>query len=188
MALTPSGTISLGDINTATGKSATAPISMSGTAVRCISGTTLLTAVSMSQLRNKNCAGGTITAGTRTVSGKSGTNTSNGYTSNASVIYGSITPGNITTFYPNATSIETLSSSQTNGTGNFANTFNVRGTSSAGFGNVVNIQVGDNNRLSLNLVTFVTPSGPAVYTLSSPNPLVAAADVGATRDWVITQV
>lgn len=187
MALTPSGTISLGDINTATGKSATAPISMNGTAARCLSNTSEGTSVSMSQLRSKTCAGGTITSGTRTVSGKGGvTTTETGYTTNASPAYGAINNGNIVTYFPNATVIETMRASISSNSSLYFNTFNIKGTSVTGFGGSPRLKVGSNPSITFSYVTFVSPGGPAVYTSNSnPLALVAAADVGVTRDWVV---
>lgn len=188
MALTPSGTISLGDINTATGKSATAPISMSGTAVRGISNTTLLTAVSMSQLRNKNCAGGTITVGTRTVTGKGTTNISYGYSGST---YGSITQGNITT-YPGLSTVTGIpalnvsaASNQSPPYSSWAGSFNFNMPASPGTLNG-RVRVGDNDAMPLvSTVTYV--AGTFVNSLSATTPLGAmvAGNVGQTLDWVI---
>lgn len=62
MALTPSGTISLADINTALNRSATAPISMNDSAVRFLANQTS-GSVNMDAMRNKYTFSGTITVG-----------------------------------------------------------------------------------------------------------------------------
>lgn len=189
MALTPSGTISLGDINTATGKSSTAPISMNGTAVRCISDTNSGT-VSMSSLRGKNVAGGTITSGTKTTSGKSGTTVANGFNTNTPPpTYGTIDVGNMSTLWTGFTSIENLQTSRT-GTGNYTNSCNIRATSSAGMsGSTLRTRIGSTDNVGLVYVTYVSPTGPGIFTNSSATfQMISSADVGVTRDWVMTKV
>lgn len=192
MALTPSGAISLGDINTATGKSSTAPISMNGTAVRCISDTSNGAAVSMSQLRSKNCAGGSITVGTNTSTSKGVTTIYYGRTQFGQ---GSVTLGNITT-YPNLTNVTAIQSLQTTAASNntpaysnWVGQFNMTVTPSPGSINA-RIRIGSNNVMTtVSTVTFVGPNN-LINTLAARNPtgIMTSADVGQTLDWVITQV
>jgi hypothetical protein len=63
MAVTPSGTISLGNINTALGRSATAAISMDDLQVRLLVSTATSGVISMSDTRNKTTFNGTIRSG-----------------------------------------------------------------------------------------------------------------------------
>ena len=189
MALTPSGAISLSDINTATSKSSTASISMNSTAVRCISDTNS-GAVSMSSLRGKNVAGGTITSGTKTTSGKSGTTVANGYNTNTpSPTYGTISAGNMSTLWTGFTSIETFQTTRV-GTGNYSNTCNIRATSSAGMsGSTLRTRIGSTNNVGLVYSTYISPTGPGIWNLSSASvEMISSADVSVTRDWVMTKV
>ena len=185
MAVTPSGAISLADINTATGKSATAPSSMNGTAVRCISNTDS-GAVSMSSLRNKIVAGGTITSGTKTVTGKGGViNVFNGYSKNSTPLYGTLNNGNITTI-PTVTAVETLSGNKASTSTTFSNQFNISATSGTAFTGTIRAKVGNNSNQTLTYTTFIGPAGPAIFNNTSVTPIIAAADVGVSLDWVLT--
>ena len=63
MAVTPSGTISLGNLNTALGRSSTATISMSDSQVYFLGGTATSGTIDMNSVRNKTTFNGTITSG-----------------------------------------------------------------------------------------------------------------------------
>lgn len=63
MALTPSSTISLSDLNTALGRSATAAISMDDAQVRLIASPATSGVVNLADTRNKNTFNGVITSG-----------------------------------------------------------------------------------------------------------------------------
>lgn len=69
MALTPSGTISMSNLNTVLGRSATAPISMNDSQVRWVANQ-VTGAVSLGSARSRDVYAGTITPGT--LSGKGG--------------------------------------------------------------------------------------------------------------------
>lgn len=70
MALTPSGSISLGDINTALGRSSTASIDMNDVDVRFISNNLTSTSIiDMNSLRDKYYFSGTLTYGVNDVPG-----------------------------------------------------------------------------------------------------------------------
>ena len=167
MSLTPSGAISLNDINTATGKASGTQITMNGTAVRCISDTNSGT-VSMSSLRGKNVAGGTITAGTKTTSGKSGTTVANGYNTNTPApTYGTINAGTMSTLWTGFTSIESLQTTRV-GTGSYNNACNIRATSSAGMGgSTLRTRIGSTNNFGLAFGTYIPPSGPGLFSTTS---------------------
>jgi hypothetical protein len=191
MALTPSGAISFADINTATGKSSTAAISMGGTAIRCISGTDS-GAVSMDQVRNKNVMGGTITSGTRSLSGKGGSTTiETGFALNSTPPYGTITNGNITTVFPNALGFDQLATSNSSTSSTFVNRCYFRTTDATGMTSLsLRWKVGDNNNQTMSYITTVS-GGSAIIVLYSNSPLtemVVAGDVDATRDWVMVKL
>jgi len=189
MALTPSGAISLNDINTSTGKSSGTPISMSGTAVRCISDTNS-GAVSMSALRGKNVAGGTITSGTKTTSGKSGTTVANGFNTNTPApTYGTIGVGTMSTLWTGFNSIESLQTTRV-GTGNYNNACNIRASSSAGMsGSTLRTRIGSTDNFGLAFGTYIGSPGTGFFgTLSATFQMISSADVGVTRDWVMTKV
>jgi hypothetical protein len=187
MALTPSGAISLGDINTATGKSSTATITMDGTAVRCISDTNSGT-VSMSSLQGKNVAGGTITAAISSSTSKGVTTTRWGRDNQAGT--GSTTIGNIATLWPNvntaaAIPIPSFFSAKASNVSTYSSVLNVLGTSSLGWNATFRLRVHNNNNAVLQVASYVANtqiySSTAAYNTVQ---IITANDVGVARDWV----
>lgn len=186
MAVTPSGTISLADINTATGSTSTTQISLGGTAGRCLSNTAEGAAVSMSQLRSKTCAGGTITVGTQTTTAKGVTTTRYG----KSTWGGSITLGNMTSFpnLQNATDIVFIvSSSSSSSFQTWSGNFDIAVSQIPPYLPTTRIKAGSNVMSTFNTVTTINSNLINPIQQRTPTGVLGAADVGKTIKWVIAQ-
>jgi hypothetical protein len=136
--------------------------------------------------------GGTITSGTRTISGKGGSTTiETGFNMNSTPLYGTITNGNITTVFPNALGFEQLATSNSSTSSTFVNRCYFRANGATGMtGLSLRWKVGDNNNQTMSYITTVA-TGIDVRVLYSNAPLTAmivAGDVDATRDWVMVKL
>lgn len=165
MALTPSGTISLGDINTALGRSSTASISMNDAQVRFIANQDS-GSVTMSAMQNKYNFNGTITVGTA--------NPGFGYDVygyEPSFPIGSITGG---TLWDGATVDAFVGTSIPNsGIESFSAT--------VAFPNVsMRIKVGSNSAVAM------TKNGAYRYE-NSTTAAIVSANVGSTLNWQFSQ-
>lgn len=184
MAVTPSGTISLADINTATGDSATTQISLGGTAGRCLSNTAEGATVSMSDLRGKTCAGGYVTVGSSSSTSKGITTIRYGFVDAST---GSATVGNLATYITTATGFAALnaSSSSSSSYTSWAGQFNIICSASPGTMSA-RIKVGNNIMSTVSTVTYVSNTlvNP-VATTTGATGIIAAANVGQTLKWVV---
>jgi len=196
MALTPSGAISLNDINTSTGKASGTQITMNGTAARCISGANT-GAVSMNAMRGKTVAGGTIIPGSRTTTSKGVTTITYGYISGISST-SQPTLGNLATIFPTASNWNNMYAAKSSNQSFYGGAFTIQTSTSSAVGYNINFRarVGNTVNTDINYSTFVQPGGGiglAIY--GAPNGSAAysqywisPSDVGVTRDWVICQI
>ena len=193
MAVTPSGQISMSDINVAINKAAGTTISMNTGAVRCISNTATSSLVDMNSLRNKTVAGGTITANTATTSSKGVTTVSYGRVGSP---LGTISNGNLSTIFSTVQNPawDPFQSQKASNSATYSAQISIltNTTSSSGYGVNYRLKIGDSNlTVLINYSTFVTTgasTGRAVYTLSATTNsafFITASDVGVARDWVL---
>jgi hypothetical protein len=160
MAVTPSGTISMADINTALNRSSTASISMSDPGIYLLAGTATSGTISMNSTRSKTVFAGVLNAGFYS-DGKG--NDSYGYAGEGSSITGTLYGGTFNYFYTQGgvTSLG-LNSSVIPGS-------NVSLT-------VMRARVGTGT--IYNLMGF----GSSMYS-DFPGFLITAGDVGVNRNW-----
>lgn len=194
MAVTPAvgSSISMSQLNTAFNRASNATITFNTAALRCITNTDFFTTMSMSSLRGKTVAGGTITANSNTSTSKGVTTVSYGRVGSPA---GTITNGNVGTVFPplqnpawNPFQSSKASNSATYGgaISLLANT-----TNNAGFGVNFRLKIGNNITVLIEYTTFVTTgssTGVAVYRLSSTTNsayFITASDVGVTREWAL---
>jgi hypothetical protein len=147
--------------------------------------------VSMSQLRNKTCAGGTITVGTLTQTIKGVTTTRYGMSSGS---YGSATLGNLTT-YPGLSTVTGFGAFFTGASGNqsppfslWSGQFNLLSPTAISSWSGPRVRVGSNDpRPTITTVTYVGGTSVNSLSTSTPSGIMIAANVGQTLDWVISQ-
>jgi hypothetical protein len=164
MALTPSGAISLGDINTALGRSATASINMNDAQVRFIANQDS-GAVSMSNMQNKYNFNGTITVG---LSAEIGYDV---YGYDSGIPVGSITGGPLW----NSRSLDGLIST------NIPNASIYTFSGGADFPNLsMRIKVGSNSAIPMTWGSGSTYSNTTTAAITS-------SDVGSTLNWQFSQ-
>jgi hypothetical protein len=167
MALTPSGTISLGDINTTLGRSATAAISMDDAQVRFIANQDT-GEVAMSSMQNKYNFNGTITVAVS----YGGTYVLYGYSS--AVPQGSITGGPLW----NSRALNFLYTIVDSSTDTFIGS-NAGGTA---FPNIsMRMKVGSNGVISMTY----DPSGN--FYQNNGSAAITGSDVGSTLNWQFSQ-
>jgi len=183
MALTPSGAISMSDINTALNRSSTTAISFNDNGPRCIANADT-GSVSMSAMRGKQVASGTVTVGVSSATNKGVTTDYYGLRE----AVGSATLGNLTTvpYFAPATSFSSLYGSDPRNSALFGGVFNVVQTSQPTTAPSFRVKVGGNTSTAFTFSTFVGNTAIFSAGTSLTSAFIGSADASTTRTWVLS--
>jgi len=182
MALTPSGAISMSDINVAMNRSSTTAISFNDNGPRCIANADT-GAVSMSAMRGKQVASGTISVVPTSATNKGVTTDYYGYRA----AMGSATLGNLTTipFFTSATGFNVFYGAKARNVSTYNGVFNVLQTSAPSPIPSFRVKVGSNTSTAFTFQTFV--GNTTVFSAGTLSVLfIGPADVYTTPTWVLS--
>jgi len=183
MALTPSGAISMSDINVAMNRSSTTAISFNDNGPRCIANADT-GAVSMSAMRGKQVASGTIAVVPSSATNKGVTTDYYGLRSGFPT---TVTLGNLTTipFFTAATGFNAFYGAKARNVSTYNGVFNVLQTSTSGAAPSFRIKVGSNASAAFTFQNFV--GNTTIFNAGTLSVVfIGPADVYTTPTWVLS--